>query len=77
MFTVRVLSLSRFVLRIKFCFALWLQLQDMWFTLCTRAFKASDASTYPEYAAVATGKVDEFLELEEVRALFRLFSNQL
>ena len=31
--------------------------------------KASDASTYPEYVAVAIEKVSEFLATDKVRAL--------
>ena len=45
-------------------------LQDGWFTLCTRLFRGSDAIGYPEYVALATEKVTEFLNMESVRILF-------
>ncbi|CAL1157187.1 unnamed protein product [Cladocopium goreaui] len=42
--------------------------QDGWFTLCTRLFRGSDAVGYPEYVALATEKVTEFLNMESVRS---------
>ena len=45
-------------------------LQDGWFTLCTRLFRGSDAVGYPEYVALATEKVTEFLNMESVRIWF-------
>ena len=44
-------------------------MQDPFFALCQRAFKSSEATTYPEYVALAKEKVAEFLNLEGVRVL--------
>ena len=43
--------------------------QDPFWGLCTKVFKTSDASSYPEYVTIAKDLVDKFLNLPNVSAL--------